>query len=542
MHDSATAAPVDAVPSAYTAPAPWASAVRLGMVVAVSWLAIHVCFGAHTIRQDQSWLLYAAQQMLDGVPLYGARLTETNPPLIIWLSAFPAGVARVLGANAPTVFYPMVAAAIAASVLWCFRLLGGTAKVLARGQRLLFAMCVLVAEVFLHLGDFGQREHLLFIMVMPYLVAFGIPRRRALGTFQVVALSVVAAAGICIKPQQVILLLGFQAAVMMLGRTWRWPRHEANVAFGLTLATYAAYGIAVLVFAPLYLTNEMPLLLKTYWAFGRYGVLQLVLLDKVFLALVALGAMLYVLLRLRGASRFGLLLLVSGAASSIAFDLQHTGFNYQWIPQNSLALLAVLWMLADAAGERFPTVVAALAVRRRDAIVFAVSGLLFAGLAARHARSVIPDAGTLEGFYAALPPGTPVMALSTNPQALFPYVEQDRLVLATRFVHLWMLPAVEQNEYAPGARKVLSADVREDLAALQRAQVTEDITQRKPAYVVVPHCPSPLCEAISEPGFDMLAWFEKDAAFSAAWARYRLLERVDAGVSGTVDVYALEDR
>src|ERR1700748_2440902 len=45
---------------------------------------------------DQTWYLYAAEQHLAGGQLYGPRLVDTNPPLIIWFSTIPVVVSRLL--------------------------------------------------------------------------------------------------------------------------------------------------------------------------------------------------------------------------------------------------------------------------------------------------------------------------------------------------------------------------------------------------------------------------------------------------------------
>lgn len=50
---------------------------------------------AHPL-QDQCWLLYAAGRILQGTQLYGSKLIETNPPLVVWFSALPMFLAAKL--------------------------------------------------------------------------------------------------------------------------------------------------------------------------------------------------------------------------------------------------------------------------------------------------------------------------------------------------------------------------------------------------------------------------------------------------------------
>ena len=45
---------------------------------------------------DQMWGLYMARMVLHGAKLYGPRLFESNPPLIIWLSTVPVTLADLV--------------------------------------------------------------------------------------------------------------------------------------------------------------------------------------------------------------------------------------------------------------------------------------------------------------------------------------------------------------------------------------------------------------------------------------------------------------
>jgi len=152
----------------------------------------------------------------------------------------------------------------------------------------------------------------------------------------------------------------------------------------------------------------------------------------------------------------------------------------------------------------------------------------------------------LGDFYAALPANTSVLGLSPNPQAGFPYVVQDHLVWASRSAHLWLLPAVQQNDWyrngGPRPRKLLTASTMDRIAAMQRQQVVDDLTQLRPLYIVIPRCPAAFdCEAIDQPGFDILAWFRKDPSFAAVWTHYHYLRPLNAPADKLVyDAYALD--
>jgi len=520
------------------------------MVVAcLAYLLIHIAFGGHELGQDQAWLLYAAEKMVHGTQLYGPGLTESNPPLIIWLSVLPLGMAKVFSLSVPAAFYLAVLSVLLCSAGWCYRLLGAAAQPLSRGKRMLLTLCILAAESWLDLGSLGQREHLLVLLLLPYLVGFGIARRGELSELsksETVLLAIAAGVGVCIKPQHLLTLLAFQVALALKTRSWRRWRERSNLAFAVTCMVYAAYVAAVLVFAPLYLRGEAALLVDTYWAFGNFSIPRLIVMDHHFLLFLAAGALLYGLARRRGlATEFAGYVLLCSVAASIAFDLQHTGFAYQHIPQDLLALLAVFWLGSELVIDKLPVLVKVF----EFSWSFAAAIVLGIGVIFYVHRKEPPKAqaspSTLADFYASLPAGTPVLGLSTNPQAGFPYVVEDNLIWASRAAHLWMLPAVEQNEWfrdgGPQPRKVLPTETVERIAAMQRVQVAEDMTRMRPKYVVVPRCAKEFdCEGINRDGFSILDWLLKEPAFAAAWSQYRYLRVLYVPSDGLVyDAYEL---
>jgi len=507
---------------------------------------MHIAFGGHALGQDQAWLLYAAEKMLHGTQLYGPGLTESNPPLIVWLSVLPLGIAKVFSLSVSAAFYLAVLGVLLCSAGWSYRLLGGVARLLARGERMLLAFCILAAESCLDLGSLGQREHLLVLLLLPYLVGFGIPRRGELSKSETVLLAIAASVGVCIKPQHLLTLLVFQVALALKTRSWRRWRERSNLAFAVTCMGYVAYVAAVLMFAPLYLHGEAALLVDTYWAFGNFSIPRLMVMDHHFLLFLAAGALLFGLARRRGlATEFAGYVLLCSVAASIAFELQHTGFAYQHIPQDLLALLAVFWLGSELVVEKFPVLAKAFEFSWSFAAAVVLGiGVIF-HVHKKEPAKAQASPSTLADFYASLPAGTPVLGLSTNPQAGFPYVVEDNLIWASRSAHLWMLPAVEQNEWfrdgGPQPRKVLPTETVERIAAVQRAQVAEDMTRMRPQYVVVPRCTKAFdCEAINRDGFSILDWLLKDQAFAATWSQYRYLRVLDAPSDRLVyDAYEL---
>jgi hypothetical protein len=150
-------------------------------------------------------------------------------------------------------------------------------------------------------------------------------------------------------------------------------------------------------------------------------------------------------------------------------------------------------------------------------------------------KPVLPS---LDLFLDQVKPGTTVSALSTSVPVLASVYDHG-LKWGSRFAHLWMLPAIIQNEmgrtssYSPF--KQLSPQTTLRLAALQRQEVTEDLHYWNPDLVLVPICtPKRPCQGMEGKDLDLVAWFKRSSDFSEAWLRY---ER-QPGIEG-YDVYRL---
>ncbi len=128
---------------------------------------------------DQMWLLYAARLHLQGAPLYGSQIFETNPPLIIWLSMVPEALARLThlpDTALGKLFLLAVEFGIAAV---CLNLLRRIRPDLTRATRLALAFAFITTFAVMPARDFGQRDHLLILFLLPYIFAAAV-RAQAL--------------------------------------------------------------------------------------------------------------------------------------------------------------------------------------------------------------------------------------------------------------------------------------------------------------------------------------------------------------------------
>ncbi|HZL27384.1 MAG TPA: hypothetical protein VFC39_12745 [Acidobacteriaceae bacterium] len=162
---------------------------------------------------DQLWFLLMARRWLDGATLYGPQIFDSNPPAIVWLSSLPV-LGRVLHLPATAFAKVLVLLAESASAALSYYFLRRIKSLpsLLEGPALLFAFLVLALVV--PARDFGQRDQMLSFLVLPYVLAASIPRRHAVAALARCAAGLLAA-GICLKPQYVLIPIAVEAFLLL---------------------------------------------------------------------------------------------------------------------------------------------------------------------------------------------------------------------------------------------------------------------------------------------------------------------------------------
>ena len=498
-------------------------------------LALFVSFlirQCHTrVGHDQMSYLFEAQRFLSGDEIYGPHLSETNPPIIIWFSAPAVLLAGWLHSSPGTIFRALIAVMVLACTLWCVSILYRTRSSQIKNSLSLGLIgCAIVMVLFAVGGyDFGQREHLFIILLLPYVFASTAPQPSLLSRAEQCILGICAGLAVWFKPHDVLVVVALE---FYLALRIRSLRRLTSPEFLLLVFTCVLLFVLVLVATPLYRTATLPLLFDAYWALGTTNTIALALSTRGYILIVLLAFAAWFLVRKRlfdPTTSFALLL--ASVAASVAYDLQHTDWQYHRYPYRALLLLAIAYLSIDLLSPLF----ARIASTRRLATL-ALAAVLLCALSGR-LNAKLPNYvfTEVDPVFSRLPPSTTVYALSTGvpPLASAYYFH---LNWGGRFAHLWMIPAIIQNETGPkeppAPFKRLSPETVARLAALQRSETTEDLNRWKPAVVLIEHCRvERTCQGLEGKNFDLLAWFQQSPDFAAAWSHYHrqpsTLERFD---------------
>jgi hypothetical protein len=499
---------------------------------------------------DQLWFLLMAKRWLGGAQLYGPTAFDSNPPVIVWLSAVPVQLAAILHLPVTTIGKLLVAAAESGSALLSLFFLRRTRQLRRYEIPAVLAAWIILFAV-IPARDFGQRDQILAFLIVPYILAAAISFRDHPLLLPRCAAGLLAAIGIALKPHQALIVCAVELTLLLspatplnrprLRRLTQLARPEIAVIAFLGVALF----LAIQHVTPLYLHLALPLLRDTYWAIGHLSPVQLIL-EAPELCLLGLATAVLFFTEKRKA-RIEILLLAAAFGAALAYFLQGTGWYYQQLPALGLFGATFTLLLLDRLNTPFartplttpywlPFTAAAMAILALGLTTY-FSGSPFTS--ARAFAPVFVDPSVPDpAFFASTPPGTPVAILTTSVEGSMMPVARYNLQWAQRTNNLWLLPAIlrSQTHGTPYFHRIPPRRLALLDAVVHRWMV-EDLTRWRPALILVARCQDPAvsCQELEDRHDDLIAWFKRDPAFNALWAHY-----IYRGSRGSYDAYALQ--
>jgi len=478
------------------------------------------------VRSDIAFLLYTAERVLDGARLY-VDIVEINPPLIVALNMPTVWLARAIGASEILVYRALVAAGIVGALAlcdWSLRWVVGS-----NGDRLRRTLVLVVALALFPVAgnNFGQREHLLIALALPYvLLAGGRADGRRVPTGPAWGTGVLAGAGLALKPHFLLVWAALEAYL-----AWRLrARRVSHEALGV-VAFLAVYLVGIALLTPQYF-GLVRLLGPAYSGFG-YDPFFHVLVTAPGTTVCYLAALAWVALR-REARHRGLwiVVLVAMIASLVAGAAQQKGWGYHFYPSKVFGLALLTLALVDI---RRPLV--RPVQRLYVAVVFAaLSTSLLSSLAMGIGRILHRDPvdrserAQLDELVAAVrrhsPSGGSLFIMSYTNESGFPLVNYSGVRWASRFPHLWIIEAVYQDQlHAPDP---LRFHARHSMGPAERYlndAVRADLARYRPDLLMVLRHGRDV-QQNSHRRLDYLAYFSRDPRINALLSRYRFVEEI----------------
>ncbi len=404
------------------------------------------------VSHDAGWDLYLANAILHGVRLDGPQMIEVNPPFLVWFFVPSVLLARLLHVSLSAGFRLFVLIGSTGLIAWSASLYRRICNASTLATWLFILCAVYIATGPVSLEDRGQREYFAAFLLLPYIFwATARILHQRLSSSETLLFALSAVVAICLKPQHVLDVVTVELLVLLRLRSVRqWFRPPLLV----IAAGPVIYLIAVRLFVPSYLRDVVPLLKETYWGLDRAWTIVFHGVVKQALAL-AVAVILYAALRRRLRTEAFIACLLAGSVGALAAYLQqHKGWSYQALVLQIFAYLAVAIASLDIA-ERivFERMLPDFAERLRTSVLalIAVAAIAFLVVGAMRLRAIgaidYPqiEKSELSSIYSEYPPGIPVGLLAVDPWE-WPEVLEQHKTWASRYMHLWLLPAIVRSQ------------------------------------------------------------------------------------------------
>ncbi len=507
-------------------------AVTPAALVAVGVLAVALGLAAECrtwARPDTGFLLDAAARMLAGQRLY-VDVVEINPPLIIALNLPAVLAGRLLGISAIAAYRTEVAIAVLALLMAARpllrRLLPDEPVTRAGlGVGAAFALFPLTGQ------DYGEREHLVLALLLPYLLLAALRAERSpLRAPWAAGIGLLAGIAFALKPHFLVLWLAIEAWLIFDRRVRAWPPPPETLASAIFIVGYA---VAVLVFSPAYL-RLVALLAGPYSRFLYDPFLHL-LVTGPGVPFTAFALLAWAVLRKYArhpalwdaAALAAVACLVAGAA-------QQKGLRYHFYP--SFALATMLLALAaldvrrpEALARRLYRAAAVLALLGTVVVVGVQNAALALGRAGGSEESQLEQ---LIALVRSRAPGQPVFVFSYHIGSTYPLINYSGAHSASRFPQLWILAAeyLEALHRPEPLRFRTPAEMSPSERYLNQA-VREDLETQRPRLLIVYRA----ARDRPQNGYrrlDYVAYFSRDPGIARVFSHYQRIAR-----TGDYDVF-----
>ncbi|WP_374632213.1 hypothetical protein [Ferrovibrio sp.] len=525
-------------------PLKWASGLdwpRLlhGFLIALCCLWI-VGYFFPPINHDTAVLLYIAKVWLGGGKLYVDAI-DMNTPLVFVLHLLPELLSKLTGLQGATLLGACLGRGIAASFIACRRVLSGSLDPDHATSDALLPLLLLFLLIVYPNNAFGQREHIMLVLAMPYLlIASGRAQGEVL-SFRLRLLSGLAAGlGFAMKPY----FIGIPALVecYVLVRTARReslrsalndPAPWAMLAIGVAHALFAVF------VTPEYFSIALPIAAEFYSEVSNWSWIDLALNQHVgppTFALPFLGILAWFVLR----SDLARVIWLAGIGGLISAYAQGKGWPYQVLPAQVFTLLLAGVIIAHVMDHqiwprhirgRQQDTIAGQNPKSAPRLFAAVLMVLVFYQESLHARPFFKqqeyaasEMPTLLHILKQEAYNGRVLVLSPGIYPHFPLLNYADMRMTMRFESMWVLQGAYAgcDEFAP---------LYNPPEAMTRAEafvfrsVAEDFYKKKPSLLIVDKVAGiPRCQGDT---FDYLEYFMRNPLFAKRFEDYDLFMDFD---------------
>ena len=292
---------------------------------------VSLYFSFYTLNVDSTWILYTSEQMLQGKKLY-IDMVEVNPPLIFIYSLLAIIISKLTAISYASSYIILVIFLIFISLYLCFKILKKLSLEENFTRFYLYALIVILTLATCHV--FGEREHLLLIFILPYILFSMHKDKLQINKLLLFTIIIFASLGLNLKPHFFLIFIAVELCLIFhhkkLFYFLRWD-------FFLLILSGLIYTLIIYIFFPQFFSFALPLALKTYMDLFNKSYLELILNYEFFIFFFI--SLFFIIFTKNRFSLDNKILIVSIIVTLIIYFIQQKGWFYHRLPFFSLTIL-----------------------------------------------------------------------------------------------------------------------------------------------------------------------------------------------------------
>lgn len=449
---------------------------------------------------DVSYLLYTAEQLFSGKS-YGKEIFETNPPMILYLYAPAIFLAKWSSISALIWVQLYIFTLSLISFGLCYRL---SSKIFSNTNvHYIFMGGVLFTLLLLPVDQFGQREHLFIIFLLPYLLASAcILQQKNLHPLLLSTISLAAGLVFCLKPYFIFIFIFLNGYIAWTEKSiWRCICLPSMI-ISLIMIVYLT---STYVLFPGYFDVVLPLVNQFYFKGIRQSWIMIAT-NSLFLMNVA-SLMTYFIFRKQDRyPMLGDILALALLGAMLAYLIPRAPWFYHVIPALVLSFLLLLHYIGQfICSLTYHSTVERILVS--GMILLLLSPMLLM-INEESKRGIAPlDLQTVAAFLSVSPGDRSLTCFSmTTTEDCFPLVQHLHARYASRYPFFWWLRGLHDAKDQAKFNYFMET-------------IADDFETFKPHWVLVNDLP---VRFFFGPSVSFLQFFAKSVRFNQAWRPYSL--------------------
>jgi len=489
----------------------------------LSLIAVFICgiliqsysFLAH----DVSWLLHATERFLAGGN-YSSDFYEINPPMVLYIHILPVLMAHFLKISLVNAVRIYVFTIAALSFLLCAHLLK---KIIRPEDKALYFITLFTLVVVYAISpaqNFGQREHIATMLIMPYLFNAVIYLQGSRINNSIL-IGLMAGTGFVIKPHLLVTFFLIECYFILRTRQFSLRLRKEIIAIA---AVFTGYLAAIFLFN----SDYFSLIPQIYFFFSVFftsssAISELFYNDRVFF--IVETAILYYALRANSSyPHLTAIFMLSVIGFFIYYLAEPIAVDYHTIPMFSLALLLTVFLFSE--------LMLPLKIKfKNGAFLLATASLIFylpfcliyftnVRFLAIEKNGFIPN--QLIRYLKTPVNHKPFYIFSTNCRLAYPLVDYAGVESVSRYECMWPVFYITKlmQLHTPEAR----AELEKQRIMFTHA-VVEDMKKNMPETVFIN--PINNWAVFNGVSFDYLQFFSQSSEFREIWKHYKYSSNID---------------